>query len=71
MIFKKCCYLIYQKFFNLQKLIWQNKGHTTNCFSWGKTCVLPAKENQRDLFGQVCRSGPCMQCVFEATVQPF
>jgi hypothetical protein len=33
--------LIYSKFLNLQKLIWQNKGHTINCFSWGKTDVLP------------------------------
>ncbi len=34
-------YLTYRKFFNLQKLIWQDKGQTINCFSSGKTCVLP------------------------------
>jgi hypothetical protein len=34
-------YLIHRKFFNLPKLIWQNKGHSINSFSWGKTCFLP------------------------------
>ncbi len=69
-------YLIYRKFFDLQKLLWQNKEHTINCFSCRKTCVLPglwseAKENQRDLISPGCRSGPCAQCVFEVTVQSF
>ncbi len=33
-------YLIYRKFLNQKKLIWQNKGNTINCLSWRKTCVL-------------------------------